>query len=177
MLKLGGYRRYVDCVRFSHDSALVVWALDNETIGIWSIKSGQRVRLLEGHASIIYFLAFSFDSARVVSRASGGMVRIWSASTGKCEKIIEHTWSCPQIELNLQSSLSGYIARYTERSGVGMSYGDDAVTWNGRKVLWLPFNCRPSGHFAVAVSGSTIAFGSVEGKVAILKLSPDCLGV
>ncbi|OAR04464.1 hypothetical protein LLEC1_04423 [Akanthomyces lecanii] len=193
--KLIGHGEKVMGMAFSHDSETVASASDDATIRIWDVATGACIQILAGHDEIAWSLGFSYGSALVASASQDGTLRIWSVETGKCKQVVATESFSETLEFDGQGSriltdtgafrvadwLSGEMTRYTERSGVGIRgdisgdiSGDFyAVTWDGKRVLWLPFEYRPC---CSAVSGSTIALGSDSGKVTILKLSPDCLG-
>lgn len=172
---------------FSRDSALIASTSKSRGIEIWSIKTGRRVQTLPNSGNDVSSVVFSYDSALLAS-AHLDSIRIWSISTGECKQIVFYETSLTQPEFNQQGShiltataafrivdsLSGDTVIHTERCGVGISEYGYAVTWKGKKVLWLPPEHRS---YCSVVSGSTIAMGSRSGTVAILKLSADCLGV
>ncbi|ORX96573.1 WD40 repeat-like protein [Basidiobolus meristosporus CBS 931.73] len=65
-----------------HDSPILIsGALDN-TIRVWSIKTGACIRTMFGHVEGVWSLAF--DSLRIVSGAHDCMVKVWDMSSGDC---------------------------------------------------------------------------------------------
>ncbi|KAM0263363.1 hypothetical protein ACHAQJ_001219 [Trichoderma viride] len=57
-------------------------------VKIWSIETGQCVRVLEGHGEEVASAAFSQDSLRIASGFQDGRVDIWDISTGNCLQTI-----------------------------------------------------------------------------------------
>ncbi|KAK9709674.1 hypothetical protein K7432_008869 [Basidiobolus ranarum] len=66
----------------THDSPILIsGALDN-TIRIWSIKTGACIRTMFGHVEGVWSLAF--DTLRIVSGAHDCTVKVWDMSSGLC---------------------------------------------------------------------------------------------
>ena len=99
---LEGHTDTVWAVAWSSDGRRVVSGSADKTIKIWSAETGasaawksvvcfaerarcatgEVVRTLEGHTSIVYAVAWSSDGQRVVSGSEDKTIKIWSAETG-----------------------------------------------------------------------------------------------
>ena len=55
----------------------------DRSITIWSVATGQRLHLLEGHDEVVHNVAFSPDGSRLASVASDRTVRIWEPLAGR----------------------------------------------------------------------------------------------
>lgn len=55
----------------------------DRSITIWSVATGQRLHVLEGHDEIVHNVAFSPDGTRLASVASDRTVRIWEPLAGR----------------------------------------------------------------------------------------------
>ncbi len=78
LLAIGGYRALTPV--YDHRIRLI------------SLASGESVRLLKGHAYMIFDLAFSPDGKRLASGALDSTARIWNVETGESELVLKgHT--------------------------------------------------------------------------------------
>jgi WD40 repeat protein len=86
---LEGHSNDVRSVAFSHDSARLASASDDDTVKIWDAHSGACLQTLEGHSSLVFSVAFSHDSARLASASRDSTVKIWDAHSGACLQTLE----------------------------------------------------------------------------------------
>ncbi|OQV09788.1 NACHT domain-containing protein [Cladophialophora immunda] len=59
-------------------------------VEIWDVKSGTRLRTLEGDYGEINSMVFSHDSARLASASKRGTIKVWDVTKGTCLHIYEH---------------------------------------------------------------------------------------
>ncbi|KAJ4265255.1 hypothetical protein NW764_015666 [Fusarium oxysporum] len=62
---LEGHYDSIETVVFSHDSKLVASGSADETVRIWSVKTGKCERVLKGHSSFVTSIVFSHNSKLV----------------------------------------------------------------------------------------------------------------
>jgi len=69
------------------------WALTgNESVSLWDLRTGDRVRTFEGHGQPVTSLSFSADGASALSGSRDQTVRLWEVATGRCLRTFEgHT--------------------------------------------------------------------------------------
>jgi WD40 repeat protein len=69
----------VESLAFSPNGQLLAAGLSYNTsvIQIWSVNSGELLRVLEGHPRAVEFLGFSFDNTLLASASYDGMIRLW----------------------------------------------------------------------------------------------------
>lgn len=79
---LEGHEGQVLCARFGPTGRRVATGSRDKTIGIWSLRSGKRERVLEGHTRAVTVLAIS-PSGELISGDSGGNIKVWSWPRGK----------------------------------------------------------------------------------------------
>ena len=64
------------------DKSQILCADKNNSLGLWNIENGRKIRKFEGHTSSINSV-FVLDPQHIVSSASDQTVRIWNSQTGR----------------------------------------------------------------------------------------------
>ncbi|MCP5109488.1 MAG: hypothetical protein GY953_01495, partial [bacterium] len=86
------------------------------TIRVWEAGSGESLRTLEGHGSIVWSVAWSPDGKRLASGAADSTIRVWEAGSGRHILTLEgHTEA---INCLAWSTDGGLLASATERGEV-----------------------------------------------------------
>ncbi len=81
----GIFRRHTDQVyaaAFSPDNTMVLSGGNDFIARLWSIETGQVLRVFVGHGDSIASLAFTHDGSRIVSASSDSTVRVWDIASG-----------------------------------------------------------------------------------------------
>ena len=80
-------------------------------IKVWSASTGECVRTLVGHESLVRALSFEPKSGRLVSASYDRSIKIWDLKKGECVLPVDGNMS-------LKSSAAGYLlqARWSESS-------------------------------------------------------------
>lgn len=73
----------VQAVAVSPDGRIWAAAGEGKGIAIFDVRSGARLKTLEGHGGTVWALAFSPDSARLASSSSDHSVRVWDLAGGR----------------------------------------------------------------------------------------------
>ncbi len=68
-------------------SSMVVFAQDR-SIGLWDVRTGQKLRSFDGHAQQVQALDVSRDGRCLVSSSRDGTLRVWNIADGRCLRII-----------------------------------------------------------------------------------------
>lgn len=165
---------------FSHDSKKLASASDDKTIQIWSVKTGKREQVLEGHTDLITSAVFSHDSKTVAPASDNHTIRIWNANTGKCEEMFPldgfaDVLSFTPDERGIVTNRGVFLfaSHLQPRVGSAMpwQYSEAPVlgckdsTWitvTGKDLLWLPPEYR---NREVVVSGGKVIIGCQSGRV------------
>ncbi|CAI5756001.1 unnamed protein product [Candida verbasci] len=84
----GHLNKVVTCLQ--HDDEKIVTGVDDKYILIYSTKTGELMKVLEGHEGGVWALKYSGNT--LVSGSTDRSVRIWNMKTGKCTHIFKgHT--------------------------------------------------------------------------------------
>ncbi|KAL3584407.1 hypothetical protein FPOAC2_14187 [Fusarium poae] len=150
------------------------------------------LQTLEGHGHWVASVVFSADGQRLASGSGDNTVKIWDAATGVCEqtlnvgRVLYHLSFDPTSNallstdiglLNLdRPALPPVINdRSTEitlprvsHSGWGISADGEWIVEDGKKMLWLPPDCRGG---MPAIDRSTVVISCNSGRVLVLKFS------
>lgn len=139
---------------------------------------------LEGHSDIVTSVAFSPDSQRIASASWDETVKIWDVDTGQCITTLKD-YSVHYLKFDLlDSSLYTNVGPvkvafpHTPTSsppvtihnfGYGLKGDRTQITYQGKNLLWLPPEYRPSTsafcRSATAIScssGRVLQFGFVD---------------
>ncbi|KAH0557145.1 hypothetical protein GP486_005061, partial [Trichoglossum hirsutum] len=139
---------------------------------------------LESHSRSVSSVTFSHDSTRLASGSYDRTIKIWDVSSGECLQTlsigevpfnisIDTTGLCLHTEIGTiainASTASGMISGVTDPQnpnykGWGLSSDRAWITYDSKKMIWLPSEYRPS---CSAVSGNMIATGVGSGRVWI----------
>lgn len=181
----------VNSMAFSHDSALVAIGSGDKTVRICRVDTGECVQRLQSHGDWTTSVAFSHDSALMASASMDLMspvwnrtLQVWSTETWDCRRIVRvkgDSWhlsfirnsSCILSDIGTiaihHSSLADPTA-IVDRPGISISKDNRWIIRDGKRVLRLPVDYRPS---CSVVSDSTVVIGTNSGRVIILRLSTD----
>lgn len=138
-------------------------------------------RTLEGHGDWVQVVAFSSDVKIVASGSYDKTVRLWDAATGEEMQKFKlnnslfglsfylDSWNL-RTDRGLISLKPGYeeTSSSLKTSGYPITFGQDWMIYNGRRVLWLPPDFRPN---RMASHHSTFALGCNPGLVYTIQFT------
>ena len=55
---------------------------------LWDLKTGQCLKIFQGHTATIWSLAFSSDNLTLVSGSEDETIRLWNLKTGENQKTL-----------------------------------------------------------------------------------------
>ena len=94
------------CVAFSpHSNTLASGGSDN-TIKLWEVSTGNRLRILTGHTNVVNSVVFSPDGQLLASASADSTIRLWDANAGRhLHTLTEHTDSVHSVVFSLDGRI------------------------------------------------------------------------
>jgi WD40 repeat protein len=168
-------------------------ASDDCTIRLWNVATGAQQQTLDGYSGEVKAIAFSSDDKTVALSLCDGTFRLWDTATGAQWQILEGGYSTQAMALSPDGQISAAasddcttirlwdeVAEVQQQMFLGalkknrsdhfLCVGKEWITLNGRNLLWLSKDCRPT---SVAVHGDIIVLGHSTGGLTFLKLNLD----
>lgn len=99
------HERIIRSVTFSPDRNILAAGIDNGTIELWDVNTGE-VRILEGHnetvdVSVKMRVSFSNDGSTLASTSKYSEVHLWDVFTGKLRKTLgEQSWGAESVSFS-----------------------------------------------------------------------------
>jgi WD40 repeat protein len=81
-----GSRRFLT---ISPDGKLMCSGSSDNTVKIWNITTGECIKTLGGHESVVRSVSFSPNGNLICSGSSDNTVKIWNITTGECIKTLK----------------------------------------------------------------------------------------
>ncbi|KAJ0116662.1 WD40 repeat-like protein [Diaporthe amygdali] len=164
-----GHKHTVNSVVFSHDSARLASASNDNTVKIWDAGNGACLRTLEGHSLPVSSVAFSHDSERLASASHDITVKIWNVSNGACLRTLEGH-SVP---------VSSVAFTHDSEQLISASYDGNVKTWDVGNGICVQTLMNPdltinsialshdSRQLALASSGKTITIWDTSNRICL----------
>lgn len=86
---LKGPKRLVRSIVFSPDRKILASAPQDGPIRLWSLETGETLRVIKGNSFPIYNIAFSPDGKTLASASFDTTIRLWSADTWDTFKVFK----------------------------------------------------------------------------------------
>ncbi|KAH6961912.1 hypothetical protein BKA56DRAFT_636931 [Ilyonectria sp. MPI-CAGE-AT-0026] len=128
---------------------------------------GKRLLLVAGKAPTQY--TATSDGQRLASGSDDKTIKIWDTATGACLQTLEVART---LDMSVLPAIDNRLTEIASRGGSHPGYGVSTdgiwIVDDGRRMLWLPPECRAS---AWAVVELTVAVGCGSGRVLVMKFS------
>lgn len=85
---LKGHKGHVFCVRFSPSGHLIASGSFDNTVKLWSVRTGKCIRTLPAHLKPVTSVDFDKSGEYLLSSSFDGLARIWDVETGKLLRTI-----------------------------------------------------------------------------------------
>ena len=162
---LTGHWKAVSSVCFSPDGSLLTSGSEDATIGLWDVKTGNRLRTLEGHSDTVSSVCFSPDGSLLASGSVDATIGLWDVKIGNLLRILtghsDTVWSVcfsPDGSLLASGSVDDTIGLWDVKTGSNLNIlrGHRSSVWS---VCFSP-------------DGSLLASGSSNDTIGLWKV-PD----
>ena len=86
---LTGHSADVVSVAVTRDGRRAVSASVDQTLKVWDLESGERLRTLEGHRGRVWSVALTEDGRRAVSASDDKTLKVWDLESGQALRTLE----------------------------------------------------------------------------------------
>jgi WD40 repeat protein len=158
-------------LEFSPDGTALVSVAGNDSdfaIRLWEVGSGQPLRTLQGHTSIVWGVAFSPDGKLLASASKDGTAKVWDWRSGELVESLNFPNEVTSVAFSPDSQ--------TLAVG-GVDASPNAAVWTYSVASWqllmklAEFWNIPA--MAYSPDGSVLVGGGTSRNVRVWSISPD----
>jgi len=117
---LNGHHSEVTAVAITPNAKLAVSGLEDKTLKVWNLQTGECCQTLEGHHGRITSVAITAHGQLAVSGSRDHTLKIWNLQTGECLDTLE----------GHRNSVTAVATTPDGKLAVSCSYDDTVKVWN-----------------------------------------------
>ncbi len=155
-----GHTARVASVSWSPDSKRLASASDDQTVIVWNVQTGEKIRTLTGHSGPVKSVSWSPDGKRLASASEDKTAIVWDAQTG--EKIHTLTGHSKDVSSVTWSPDGKRLA--------SASFDKTVIIWNvqtGEKFRTLTGHSEAVHSVTWSPDGKRLASGSGDATVIV----------
>lgn len=142
-----GHSSSVGCAAFSPDSRLLATGGRDGTVRLWSVPSGELVRILTGHYLEVISVAFSHDGKLVTGAGNGPEIFVWDIQSGKRQRELSNDWRVVDIKFSPDDTIM-VVGCYDGKAKLfDLKSGTVLKTLSGHDNDVYTVCYSPDGHF------------------------------
>ncbi len=84
-----GRLSWIRGVSVCHDGVRVVSGGEDKRLRVWDMRTGECLRVLEGHKDSVHAVSTTRDGRKVVSASADKTLRVWDLASGACLRVLE----------------------------------------------------------------------------------------
>ena len=88
----------------SDTSNAAISGSSDKSVRLWDLRTGQCVRVMEGHANDVYSVSMDSAFKTAVSGSSDKMVKLWDLGSGRCIETYDHDQSICDVMMHESGS-------------------------------------------------------------------------
>jgi WD40 repeat protein len=152
---------------------------DDQKARLWDTATGALQQTLKGHLGSVQLVAFSPDGRLLASGAGDQTVRLWDTATSALQETLSTEGTVTELKfsqdgshlstnlgsIHIQSKCDNHISSSPKTNPEILLKQRDWITLNGKQVLWLPPEARPS---CSAIKANKIALGHASGRISFV---------
>lgn len=160
------FKRSNDVVALSPDGQIVVGGSQDKTVGLWKLRTGEKIRTLWGHTNAITALAISPDGEVIASGSKDKTIKLWQFSGQELDTMRGHSDRIRTVAFNWDGQIlaSGSDDHTIKLWRVSTGREIRAIEgWSGHSDFVLTVAFSPKGQ--------TLASGSADKTLKIWQVS------
>ncbi len=159
-----GHTDEVNCVVFSPDGKMLASASFDNTIKLWNVKSGRRIRTLKGHNMEVSSVSFSPNGNILASASYDSTIKLWDVKSGQEIRTLKgHKWAVNSVSFRPDGKIIASGSNDNTIKLWDIESGLEIKTLKGHKQNATSVSFSPTGKMLASASwDSTIKLWDTE---------------